>query len=1015
PLGDFPRLDMYWRINCTEHLLLDVRTDPTKEADSNSAEQQTRKKDNGRLGRQRSVTYSSGVGADVGRRLGAPHMLSKGAADSTLVIRWAGSPDGRLLVGITRQGVYLWTLKPFMQLSSLVYESVDEFGSPVDIVWKDEKEAHYDLRSSAGDSKVVATLFVVLAKGYVFELAVYKRDAAVLEYEFPTQHYFVRGPGEGKGVPALGLAQKRTYRLPGTGAAVCAAAQSTGDGAALVATRVHIHRLSWTGALVSSVAIKDIYDNPLAHISQILCISCTDAEIGIYLFSDGVIRMHKTRQNSSTGSDLKTVLDASTLDAADSTHKYTVMAYTPASRMVAIGTTTGDVLLYSVGAHTPDVASVGRIRFSHDRAAQVSSITWTADGLAMACGYTTGHVCVYSALGYELNTTRLSAQPPADVHQAPVPVSLLWVRGSTRLCVFSECVLAIDGTLARQQADMLPFARAALTTVACEGNTKRVCLFSDDKVFLNFCEFDKSSRNLTGQQQQQQPELLWHVAHIPAEYLAMNWPIRYVAADDDGKSVAVAGAHGVAWYSVEMRRWRMLRSQQQEESITCVGGLLWYRDYLVVACINHACGDSPQLVFFARSRPLDTTSEMHTVALEQPAVCISCHNSILLVLCRNGVLYQYAIFDDMDFIQVGFRRQIGFASVPEIDPMRVRSLQWVPSALFDSQPAFLVHQGTTLLVVEEQQQQQPDSAPLRASVVSDRAELTITSGVNFGNMHSTVWWFGGSQLHACLISLEDFMDGGTRPLLNNGAEQRRRREAICVRPEFFPIAVSADKGMAVGVDQDWVLDDHAVAGLSRLPVRAKLYLHNILDHMLSAANESDQDALLYAACFEHLEFFAHAMEILLHEVLVREMDRATTASKSTTTTNNEDVVILPRVIALLENFPSFYEIVVHCARKTEAAFWPHLFACVGGPERFFRHCLASGRLETATQCLLVLQTLEPSSVNEANILALLSRAVAAKNRPVCLEIMRFLGMAADSDADMKLVLEKLKRKQVVQV
>ncbi|KAJ2581494.1 WD40 repeat protein, partial [Coemansia sp. RSA 1804] len=100
-------------------------------------------------------------------------------------------------------------------------------------------------------------------------------------------------------------------------------------------------------------------------------------------------------------------------------------------------------------------------------------------------------------------------------------------------------------------------------------------------------------------------------------------------------------------------------------------------------------------------------------------------------------------------------------------------------------------------------------------------------------------------------------------------------------------------------------------------------------------------------------------------------------------------------------------IVVHCARKTEAAFWPHLFASVGGPELFFRQCLATGRLETATQCLLILQTLEPSSVNESNILALLSRAVGAQNKPVCLEIIRFLGMAAASDRPLKQLLERL--------
>ncbi|KAJ2595375.1 WD40 repeat protein, partial [Coemansia sp. RSA 1804] len=176
------------------------------------------------------------------------------------------------------------------------------------------------------------------------------------------------------------------------------------------------------------------------------------------------------------------------------------------------------------------------------------------------------------------------------------------------------------------------------------------------------------------------------------------------------------------------------------------------------------------------------------------------------------------------------------------------------------------------------------------------------------------------------------------------------------------------------------------------------------------------DALLYAACFEHLEFFAHAMEILLHEVLVREMDQQHRQQRSPATPDTPDTGattiasggrILPRVIALLRNFSSFYEIVVHCARKTEAAFWPHLFASVGGPELFFRQCLATGRLETATQCLLILQTLEPSSVNESNILALLNRAVVAQNKPVCLEIIRFLGMAAASDRPLKQLLERL--------
>ncbi|KAJ2677612.1 WD40 repeat protein [Coemansia spiralis] len=998
---------MYWRINCTEHLLLDVRLDPTSNNSTNAntqhyryqqpspspspspQQQQQQLNEPRRIGRQRSITYSSGVGPRPGRTAANnTHLqtLGRSMPDPTLIVRWASSPDGRLLAGITRQGIYLWLLKPFAMLSCLVYDSVEEFGSMVDIVWEDPHNTSGRGEGTEDDSRV-ATFFVVLSMGYIFEILVYKRDTPVLEYQFATQHYFARGPGEGRGIPPLGIAQKRTYRLPGNTAVVCAAAAATpnslelaradGCSMALIATRTHVHRLTWMGALASSSLIKDIYGDPLAHVRQMLCISedgLVGSRVEIYLFSDGAIRIVQKQQrgaeNADSSGEERAVVRA--LDAPGVAGKFTVVAYSPISRMLAAGATSGDVLLYSVGADG-GLERVERIKFEHDKSAQVSSIAWTADGAAVACGYTTGHVSIYTVLGYELNTTRLSGQPASDYFlQPPIPVFLSWAPGAARLFVFSDCLSTTDHAVCAQQADCLPFVRAALSTVPCEGNSKRVCLFSDEKVFLHHCEF--GAQDLADQQ----PEMLWHVAHIPAEYTGMNWPIRYVAADDDGQHIAVAGAHGLACYGVRAHKWRMLRNQQQEESITCVGGLLWYRNYLVAACINHGCGDAPQLLFFPRSRELDTTSDLQTVALESPAVTMSCHNSILLVLCANKVVYQYAIFDDTDFIQVSFRRAIDLGPA-RVDPRRVRSLQWVPSAHFDQRAAFLVHEGTALAVVEEAVGQH--AGGLQVTAVSSRAEFTITSAVNFGKMHSTVWWFSGAQLHACLVSLEDFMDGATA---------RLSAQMMCIRPEFFPVAVSADKGMAVGLDQDWIVEEGTVVGLARLPVRAKLYLHSTLDRML--ADGMEQDALLYAACFEHLEFFAHAMEILLHEALVRTM--------------SEDVV-LSRVVALLENFAGFHEIVVHCARKTEAAFWPRLFASVGGPARFFGECLRANKLATATQCLLVLQTLEPASVNAHNILVLLGKAAGCRNRTVCLEILRFLRMASGSDDAMKRLLDKL--------
>ncbi|KAJ2773586.1 WD40 repeat protein [Coemansia nantahalensis] len=911
-------------------------------------------------------------------RPGADHGRSKRpvCADAARaeVVRWAGSPDGLLLAGVARQCVYLWLAKPFVLLSSLEYDAVEELGEIVDVVWGDP--------AAQTDAVRCGTLFVVLSAGLIYDIAVYQRDTPVLEYRFDALHYFARGPGEGNGIRGFGIIQKRTYRLPATQPATrtTAAAAAAGREYAAVATRSHIYRLTWAGALVSCTPVAEIHDNLVAHVRQMAFIHGAVRQ-ELYLFTDGAIRVLAAGPGGEKAG-------AQLLGGAGTPARATVLAYSPVSRMLAVGMATGEVVLYAAAAGG-GLELVARLALGHNGDAQATALAWTPDGSALACGYSTGHVVVRSALGYELNTTRLASQHARE-YLVPAPVFLAWAPGATRLYVFSDCVDAA-GTACGQQGDVLPFARAALGTVVCEGNARRICLFSDEKVLLYLGGLEAHGAASL------QPELQWHSAHIPPGYIGTNWPIRYVAVDDDGQHVAVAGRRGVAHYSMATFRWRMFRSQQQEASFTCVGGLLWYQEHLVVACVNHECGDTPQVMFFPRSRPLDTAGNVQTVVLEAPAVAMSCHNSTLLVLCRNAVLYQYAIFDDMDFIQVSFRRAVDLGSAG-IDPLRVRSLQWAPSAQFEHRPAFLVHEGTTLHVVEEQAagtaavaaDGQP--SPARASVVSACVEFAVTTGVNFGNMHSMVWWFSGRELHAALVSLEDFMDGGTGPLTGPA-----RQHAMQVRPEFYPVAISADRGMAVGLDQDGVLEEHVMVGLARLPVRAKLYLHTVLDRLLSG--RAEQDALMHAACFEHLEFFAHAMEMLLHDVLEREADAEERAA---------DAAVLPRVFRLLEHFAPFHEIVVHCARKTEAALWPRLFACVGGPARFFRQCLAAGRLETATQCLIILQTLESAAVCEAGVLALLARAVDAQNARLTTDILRFLSIAAESDDAVRRLLARLR-------
>ena len=58
--------------------------------------------------------------------------------------------------------------------------------------------------------------------------------------------------------------------------------------------------------------------------------------------------------------------------------------------------------------------------------------------------------------------------------------------------------------------------------------------------------------------------------------------------DDSSTWVAVAGRTGVAHYSTNNRRWRLFGNESQERDFIVTGGLLWWREFLVIGCFNIA-------------------------------------------------------------------------------------------------------------------------------------------------------------------------------------------------------------------------------------------------------------------------------------------------------------------------------------------------------------------------------------------------------------------------------------------
>jgi len=203
-----------------------------------------------------------------------------------------------------------------------------------------------------------------------------------------------------------------------------------------------------------------------------------------------------------------------------------------------------------------------------------------------------------------------------------------------------------------------------------------------------------------------------------------------------------------------------------------------------------------------------------------------------------------------------------------------------------------------------------------------------------------------------------------------------------------------DKGIIIGAEHESSVVATVPFVTFRHATSSHLFLHHILRFHLAAGQV--QEAVSFASHYQHLVFFAHALEILLHTVVESEA-----GGEDATTNGEESSSILPSVIEFLDHFDVALDVVVGCARKTEMARWRRLFDIVGDPKTLFETCLSSQRLRTAGSYLLVLHSLEQLDTGHDDAFRLLRGAVAAKDWQLCRELLRFLHSMDDSGAVLK--------------
>lgn len=119
--------------------------------------------------------------------------------------------------------------------------------------------------------------------------------------------------------------------------------------------------------------------------------------------------------------------------------------------------------------------------------------------------------------------------------------------------------------------------------------------------------------------------------------------------------MAIAGRTGLAHYSLQTRRWKLFGNEIQEKDFIVVGGLLWWRDYIIVGCYS-IVDNADELRFYARDSKLDNKFA-RIIRINSPLLLINILHDQLITFGTDGqvimwLMQQNDLVGDVDVIKV---------------------------------------------------------------------------------------------------------------------------------------------------------------------------------------------------------------------------------------------------------------------------------------------------------------------------------------------------------------------------
>ncbi|KAF1984720.1 RIC1-domain-containing protein [Aulographum hederae CBS 113979] len=678
--------------------------------------------------------------------------------------------------------------------------------------------------------------------------------------------------------------------------------------------------------------------------------------------------------------------------------------------LIALGCANGEIHVYTARDYNGHIPISHKLRPSDTGTVtgKLNFLSYSPDGYCLIAGFERGWMTwsVYGKPGgNSFSADRNVSKENGEIWLLSVADGF-WIGGGSQLLLLAPN----DDRLW-----VLDMARSAVAGCFSAANVAR-SLLQTDTGFMIYRGYELPDlTTISGEYS------LWHHVQIPSTYLQYQWPIRSAVISPDGRYVAVAGRRGLAHYSVHSGRWKTFDDPLMENEFTVRGGMCWHQ-HLLIAAVESS--QSYELRIFSREQPLDNAKAMCVERLAAPIVLLTpSGDDSLLVYTYENILYHYMINvtqRSVKLVQVG---QIAFHGIIRAPP-RVRAISWIlPEDQLDhgdpsqdvavAMVLFLVDGKLVLLqpATSEKGELKYEMRIIAQNVeyyslmrdqpsfrLDDRYDSPLESsynpvenGFHGHDLKDSLWYFDGNDMRLW-VDIQDVLATASLEL------GRELPESVNVAVDFYPLSVLLNKGIFFGVESELIQRRDIDFAFYRFTTRTHLFLPPLLRHHLSQYNSPA--ALHLSQHYQHLDYFPHALEILLHDILDDEVDAAPPAEQA----------LLPSTLSFLSSFPEYLDIVVQCTRKTEVRSWRTLFAHLPPPQDLFEESLSRGSLKTAGGYLLVLHTFDELSSSSQQLIKLLQRAKDEQDWDLCKELARFLMALDESGATLGETLEILKLK-----